>query len=217
MRPWLLSFNADTAVAAGKDARDLRDFRRGAPARLFPEFSGLQRGDAAAGPSLSARARSGVWSDLVRLGLRQDVHPVAGGAGFAGSEEAGLRVGRRGRRMADERRRLGAAAIEVPQRRPRYEGAGGQDPRARLSRPTLVGSAGRASRFQRGEGAPRGTAPERGRLQTEDLLLERLGLLSGLCSGRRAPSPVGDQDVPRLGLRRVETRRPAHERDAALL
>ena len=47
-------------------------------------------------------------------------------------KKLGLRLGRRGRRMADERRRLGAAAVEVSQRRPRHEGAGGQDPRARV-------------------------------------------------------------------------------------
>ena len=53
--------------------------------------------------------------------------------------------------------------------------------------------------------------------QAEDLLLERLVFLPGRSGGHRIPSPARDQDVPRLGLRRTETRRPAHECRAALL
>ena len=42
------------------------------------------------------RARQRLRPDLVRLGIWKDVHPVAGGTGPAGGQEAGLFVGRRG-------------------------------------------------------------------------------------------------------------------------
>ena len=61
------------------------------------------------------------------------------------------------------------------------------------------------------------TAAQRGRLEAEDLLLERLVSLPGRHGGHRTPPAAGDQDVSRLGLRRPEARRPAHERRAALL
>ena len=88
---------------------------------------------------------------------------------------------------------------------------------ARFSRAALVGAAGGQARFRTGQESPRGTAAERGRFQAEDLLLERLVSLSGERRRNRIPSPTRDQDVSRLGLRRPEARRPAHERRAALL
>src|SRR5207248_1359998 len=94
-----------------------------------------------------------------------------------GSEEAGLCMGRRGRWMADQRRRLGPAALQVSQRGPGHEGVGRQDSRSGFSGAALVGSAGGQTRVQRGHQSSRGIIAERGWLETENLLLERLVFL----------------------------------------
>ena len=133
----------------------------------FPTFVAVHQGDyfqslkdySAAmqhrGVKFDPAPESAFGADLVRLGLRENFHSRAGGERAAGRQEARVFVGRSGRRMADQRRRLGSAARQISERRPRHAGAGGQDPRPGIPRAALVGASRHQARRQHRQGASR--------------------------------------------------------------
>ena len=91
-----LTFSTNTVLKPGRNARHIRQLRRGTSAGLLSELPGLQRSDATAGLQVQSRARERFRPHLVRLGIWKDVHPVTGGTSPAGSQEAGFCMGRRG-------------------------------------------------------------------------------------------------------------------------
>ena len=91
-----LTFSTNTVLQPGKTLDTFDSFVAVHQRDYFQSFPGLQRSDATAGRQIQSRARERFRRHLVRLGIWKDVHPVTGGTGFAGSQEAGFCLGRRG-------------------------------------------------------------------------------------------------------------------------
>src|SRR5579872_3363463 len=79
----------------------------------------------------------------------------------------------------------------------------------------MVGAAGRRPGNPTGQEAPGNAATQCRRQQAEDLLLELLVSLPRRDDRHRIPQSGCDKGNEDLGVRRIEARRPAHERGAA--
>ena len=201
-----------------RNARHIRHLRRGASARLLPELPGLQRRHAdGAGSSSIPRPRalsapSGAPGDMERRSPRHRWNrPCRSSRSWALPGWAWMTDGRRTKEIGPCCRR------SFPN--------GDRDMKALVDKIHAQGF--RAQLWW----APLAAKPESDVVKNhpEELLLNADGSKQKISywndwyfcpadrGGHRVPSPARHQDVSRLGLRRFEARRPAHERRAAVL
>ncbi len=152
----------------------------------------------------------------MRVGIRAGIHDGPGPLDSASGSPARLRLGHARRRLAGRRGRLDSRSPgKFPRGDAGDEGARRQHPRRGVEGAALVEPAGRGPGIPDRARASGVAAEESGRLVPRDHLVGRALPLSGARKrpgGRRGVRPQGPR---RVGLRRLEDRRPAPERRAA--
>src|SRR5580704_698844 len=192
-------------------------FRLSSSRRLFPHSNRIPPPDDSSGIPNGDRARQRLRPHLVRLGIREKCSAEAGLRHAPHSQEAGLLLGNARRWLARQLRRLAARSQKVPQRRRRHESPGRPHPSRRIPRPTLVVPAKRSPRLKAIKRSSRLCPAESRRHASQDFLVElRLSLPRRQKRGR-VPQSVSKKNPGRLGIRRPQARRPAHERRPRML